>query len=53
VVGLKSEVWMEWQVETTAAALVGRPIGKIDETTWEAFQVHLLAAVSQAAAAGG
>lgn len=40
---------MEWQVETTATAVIGRPMGKIDETTWEAFQVHLLAAVSQAA----
>ncbi len=40
---------MEWQVETTATAVIGRPIGKIDETTWEAFQVHLLAAVSQSA----
>ncbi len=40
---------MEWQVEATSTAVVGRPIGKIDETTWEAFQVHLLAAVNQAA----
>eukprot|EP01036_Dinobryon_divergens_P053576 gene53576-71600_t len=42
---------MEWQVETATAAVIGRPIGKIDETTWEAFQVHLLAAVAQAAEA--
>lgn len=42
---------MEWQVEATTTAVVGRPIGKIDETTWEAFQVHLLEAVSRAAGA--
>jgi anti-sigma B factor antagonist len=42
---------MEWQVEAATFAVIGRPIGKIDETTWEAFQVHLLAAVGQAAEA--
>ena len=43
---------MDWQLETSGAKLIGRPIGKIDETSWEAFQTHLLAAVRQAAEAG-
>ncbi len=42
---------MEWQVETSTSALIGRPIGKIDETTWEVFQARLLEAVATAAAA--
>ena len=43
---------MDWQLETSGAALIGRPTGKIDETTWEAFQTHLLEAVRDAAASG-
>jgi len=42
---------MDWQVETTASALIGRPIGKIDETNWEVFQARLLEAVSAAGSA--
>lgn len=42
---------MDWQVETNARALIGRPIGKIDETTWELFQSRLLEAVSAAGSA--
>ena len=43
---------MDWQQEVSGPALIGRPIGKIDETTWEQFQTHLLAAVADAAATG-
>lgn len=43
---------MDWQVETSGQSLIGRPIGKIDESTWEQFQTHLLAAVREAAASG-
>ena len=43
---------MDWQLETSDAALIGRPIGKIDETSWETFQTQLLAAVREAAASG-
>jgi hypothetical protein len=43
---------MDWQQDVSGQALIGRPIGKIDETTWEQFQIHLLAAVGDAAATG-
>jgi anti-anti-sigma factor len=43
---------MDWQLETSGGSLIGRPIGKIDETTWEVFQAHLLDAVRTAASAG-
>lgn len=43
---------MDWQLEAAGGALIGRPIGKIDETSWELFQTHLLAAVAQAAETG-
>lgn len=43
---------MDWQTEVSGGALIGRPIGKIDESTWEQFQTHLLAAVRQAATTG-
>ena len=41
---------MDWQQDAPAGGpLIGRPIGKVDETTWEVFQTHLLAAVAEAA----
>lgn len=43
---------MDWQLDVSGPALIGRPIGKVDETTWEQFQTHLLAAVRDAAAKG-
>ena len=43
---------MDWQLETSGARLIGRPIGKIDETSWETFQTQLLAAVREAVASG-
>lgn len=43
---------MDWQLETSGAMLIGRPIGKIDEYSWESFQTHLLGAVREAAASG-
>lgn len=44
---------MDWKLETSGDALVGRPIGKIDETTWELFQARLSEAVKAAAVSGG
>lgn len=44
---------MEWQLVRDAGRLVGRPCGRVDETTWEAFSVALTGAVREAAAAGG
>ncbi len=43
---------MDWQLETSGARLIGRPTGKVDETSWESFQTHLLDAVRDAAASG-
>ncbi|HEX2815156.1 MAG TPA: STAS domain-containing protein [Phenylobacterium sp.] len=44
---------MDWELERSAAHLVGRPRGRVDETTWEAFSDALTAAVREAAGAGG
>ena len=44
---------MDWVLERSAARLVGRPRGRVDETTWEAFSQALTSAVREAAAAGG
>ena len=44
---------MDWELERSAGRLVGRPRGRIDETTWEAFSQALTAAVREAAEAGG
>lgn len=41
-----------WQVRDAGGRLVGEPTGRVDETTWEVFSAHLIAAVRQAAAAG-
>ena len=44
---------MDWVLERSAARLVGRPRGRVDETTWEAFSQALTSAVREAAEAGG
>jgi anti-sigma B factor antagonist len=44
---------MDWELERSAARLVGRPRGRVDESTWEAFSQALTAAVREAADAGG
>jgi anti-anti-sigma factor len=44
---------MDWELERSDGRLVGRPRGRVDETTWEAFSQHLTDAVREAAAAGG
>ena len=43
---------MEWTVEALADRVVGKPHGRVDEATWEAFSDSLIAAVRQAKAAG-
>ena len=43
---------MDWQVSRSEGRLIGAPTGRVDETTWEAFSEHLIAAVRDAAAAG-
>ena len=44
---------MDWELERSGARFVGRPRGRVDETTWEAFSQALTGAVREAAAAGG
>jgi anti-sigma B factor antagonist len=44
---------MDWVLEREAGRFVGRPRGRVDETTWEAFSVALTEAVHEAVAAGG
>ncbi|HEY3947646.1 STAS domain-containing protein [Phenylobacterium sp.] len=44
---------MDWQLEREGSRFVGRVKGRVDETTWEAFSQALIAAVKDAAAAGG
>jgi anti-sigma B factor antagonist len=44
---------MDWELERSAGRLVGRPRGRVDETTWEMFSAALTSAVREAAAAGG
>lgn len=43
---------MDWELERSAEVYVGRPRGRVDETTWEAFSEALTSAVREAAAAG-
>lgn len=43
---------LSWQLRNAGDRLVGAPEGRVDETTWEAFSGHLIAAVHDAAAAG-
>jgi anti-sigma B factor antagonist len=42
---------MDWSVETLADRIIGRPRGRVDESTWEVFWEALFAAVDQARAA--
>ena len=44
---------MDWVLERSAGRMVGRPRGRVDETTWEAFSLALTGAVRDAASAGG
>lgn len=39
---------MEWLLEERGRALVGRPSGRVDETSWKAFSAKLTEAVEQA-----
>lgn len=43
---------MDWRVRSEDGRVIGEPAGRVDETTWEAFSGHLIAAVREAAAAG-
>lgn len=42
---------MQWDSEQSATSLVGKPIGRVDEASWEAFHTSAISAVEQAAAA--
>jgi anti-sigma B factor antagonist len=43
---------MEWSARRTQAAVVARPEGHIDETSWEAFQAALSGSIADASASG-
>ena len=43
---------MEWTATAAGDALVARPVGRVDEATWEAFLAHLREAVATAVRAG-
>ena len=43
---------MDWTSKISGGRVVGQPVGRVDETTWEQFSAHLIAAVREAAAAG-
>jgi anti-anti-sigma factor len=43
---------MDWALKRSGGRLVGEPKGRVDETTWELFSDHMIAAVREAAAAG-
>ena len=43
---------MDWTQEITGTHVVGRPVGRVDESTWEQFSERLIGAVRDAAAAG-
>ncbi len=42
---------MDWTQETAGGRVVGRPMGRVDESTWELFSQHLIAAVRDARSA--
>ena len=42
---------MDWQTETQDALLIGRQHGRVDESNWQAFSDHLVAAITAAQAA--
>ncbi len=41
---------MKWSVEQLGDRVVGKPVGRVDEATWETFSEALIAAVRQAKA---
>ncbi len=41
-----------WGIRQMGDRLVAAPVGRVDETTWEAFSAHLSAAVQAAASQG-
>jgi anti-sigma B factor antagonist len=43
---------MNWSSKTIGSALVGMPVGRVDETSWESFNTAATGAVGQAALAG-
>lgn len=43
---------LSWRLRVAGRQLVGEPVGRVDETTWEAFLAHLNDAVREAAGAG-
>jgi anti-anti-sigma factor len=43
---------MDWTQRTSNGRIVGQPVGRVDEATWELFSQHLIAAVRDARAAG-
>ncbi|MBC7519707.1 MAG: STAS domain-containing protein [Sandarakinorhabdus sp.] len=43
---------MAWTATKAGGALVGRPLGRVDESNWEAFSADLVAAIAAAAANG-
>ncbi len=43
---------MDWTLENSRGRLVAKPVGRVDETTWEPFSAKLIEAVQQAAATG-
>lgn len=43
---------MEWMLEERDQALIGRPTGRVDETSWQAFGDRLTEAVDKAGAGG-
>lgn len=43
---------MDWSTSRTAAALIGHPAGRIDESNWEPFLAALNEAIAEAADAG-
>ncbi len=43
---------MNWSSKMAGGALIGAPLGRVDETSWEAFNTAATAAVGEAAQAG-
>ncbi|QXQ07512.1 STAS domain-containing protein [Sphingosinicellaceae bacterium] len=41
---------MDWRQSTRGGAVVGEPHGRVDESNWEAFSGHLVAAITSAQA---
>lgn len=40
---------MEWGTAKTGGVLVGRPVGRVDELSWESFLAEITAAIDAAA----